>query len=71
MKRLSCSKCPSSLKADDTGTCVRVRFAAKLDGVDPEAYLWGVLDRIASGHSISRTMQLIRWNSLRALVLSL
>lgn len=60
MERLSCSK-RRAISKPMPQQCVR--FAAKLKGVDPEAYPWGVLDRIASGHPISRTVQLIPWNS--------
>ena len=35
---------------------------AKLNGLDPEAYIAAVLDRLAHGHSISRLDELLPWN---------
>lgn len=35
---------------------------AKLNGLDPEAYLADVLDRMAKGHPISRLAELLPWN---------
>jgi transposase len=36
--------------------------SAKLNGLDPEAYLAEVLDRMAKGHSINRLDELLPWN---------
>ena len=36
--------------------------SAKLNGLDPEAYLAGVIDRMAKGHSINRLDELLPWN---------
>jgi hypothetical protein len=36
--------------------------SAKLGGVDPEAYLADVIDRIAIGRPISRPAELLPWN---------
>jgi type II secretory pathway component PulL len=36
---------------------------AKLNGVNPEAYLCDTLARIAEGHSISRIDELMPWQS--------
>jgi transposase len=35
---------------------------AKLNGLDPEAYIAAVLDRLAGGHPISRIGELLPWN---------
>jgi hypothetical protein len=35
---------------------------AKLNGLDPEAYIATVLDRLARGHTISRLDELLPWN---------
>jgi transposase len=35
---------------------------AKLNGLDPEAYLADVIDRMAKGHSINRLDELLPWN---------
>lgn len=39
-----------------------VRESAKLNGLDPEAYLADVIDRMARGHAINRLDQLLPWN---------
>jgi transposase len=36
--------------------------SAKLNGLDPEAYLANVIDRMASGHLINRLAELLPWN---------
>ena len=35
---------------------------AKLNGLDPEAYITAVLDRMVHGHPISRLDELLPWN---------
>src|SRR5687768_2309903 len=35
---------------------------AKLNGLDPDAYIAAVLDRMAHGHPISRLDELLPWN---------
>ena len=35
---------------------------AKLNGLDPEAYIASVLDRLANGHPITRIDELLPWN---------
>ena len=42
--------------------------SAKLNGLDPEAYLAGVIDRMAKGHSINRIDELLPWNWQRSRV---
>jgi hypothetical protein len=39
-----------------------VAETAKLNGLDPEAYIASVLDRLARGHSASRLDELLPWN---------
>jgi hypothetical protein len=36
--------------------------SAKLNGLDPEAYLADVIDRMAKGHPINRLSDLLPWN---------
>jgi transposase len=36
--------------------------SAKLNGLDPEAYLTDVIDRMAKGHPINRLRELLPWN---------
>jgi transposase len=36
--------------------------SAKLNGLDPEAYLAEVIDRLARGHPINRLAELLHWN---------
>ncbi len=36
--------------------------SAKLNGLDPEAYLTDVIDRMAKGHPINRLSELLPWN---------
>jgi hypothetical protein len=36
--------------------------SAKLNGLDPEAYLADVVDRMARGHPINRLAELLPWN---------
>jgi transposase len=40
--------------------------SAKLNGLDPEAYLATVIDRMASGHPINRLGELLPWNWQRS-----
>lgn len=39
-----------------------VAETAKLNGLDPEAYIAAVLDRLARGHTIDRLDELLPWN---------
>ena len=36
--------------------------SAKLNGLDPEAYLADVIDHVAKGHPINRLGALLPWN---------
>jgi len=38
-----------------------IRQTAKLNGVNPQAYLTDTLSRIAAGHPISRISELMPW----------
>jgi transposase len=35
---------------------------AKLEGLDPQAYMADVIDRMAKGHPINRLGELLPWN---------
>jgi transposase len=35
---------------------------AKLNGLDPQAYMADVIDRMAKGHPINRLVELLPWN---------
>ena len=37
----------------------------KLNGLHPEAWLAGVIDRVANGHPINRRSELLPWNWTR------
>jgi transposase len=43
---------------------------AKLNGLDPEAYLASVLDRLARGHPNNRLKELLPWNFMPSLALA-
>jgi transposase len=43
---------------------------AKLNGLDPEAYLASVLDRLARGHPNTRLEELLPWNFMPSLALA-
>ena len=43
-------------------TIYTIAETAKLNGLDPEAYIAAVLDRLAHGHPISRLDELLPWN---------
>jgi hypothetical protein len=39
-----------------------VAETAKLNGLDPEAYIAAVIDRLCRGHTIDRLSELLPWN---------
>ncbi len=39
-----------------------VAETAKLNGLDPEAYIVAVIDRLCRGHTIDRIDELLPWN---------
>lgn len=47
---------------DRAATIYTIIESAKLNGLDPEAYLATVLDRLARGHPINRLDELLPWN---------
>jgi transposase len=47
---------------DRAATIYAIVETAKLNGLDPEAYLATVLDRLARGHPINRLEELLPWN---------
>ena len=45
-------------------TIYTIAETAKLNGLDPEAYIATILDRLARGHPISRLDELLPWKVL-------
>jgi len=52
----------SDTGGDRAAIIYTVAETAKLNGLDPEAYIAAVLDRLARGHTIDRIDQLLPWN---------
>jgi transposase len=52
----------SEAGGDRAATLYTVLESAKLNGLDPEAYLANVIDRMAKGHPINRLSELLPWN---------
>jgi transposase len=52
----------SDAGGDRAAILYTVLETAKLNGLDPEAYLADVIDRMASGHPINRLGELLAWN---------
>ena len=52
----------SDAGGDRAAIIYTVAETAKLNGLDPEAYITAVLDRLARGHTIDRLEQLLPWN---------
>jgi len=55
----------SEAGGDRAAILYSVLETAKLNGLDPEAYLADVIDRMAQGHSINRLAELLPWNWTR------
>ena len=52
----------SQAGGERAATLYTVLETAKLNGLDPEAYLATVLDRMARGHASNRLAELLPWN---------
>ena len=52
----------SEAGGERAATLYTVLQSAKLNGIDPEAYLADVIDRMARGHPINRLGELLPWN---------
>ena len=52
----------SEAGGDRAAILYTVLETAKLGGLDPEAYLADVIDRMAKGHPINRLCELLPWN---------
>ncbi|WBV43533.1 transposase domain-containing protein [Pseudoroseomonas cervicalis] len=52
----------SDTGGDRAAIIYTVAETAKLNGLDPEAYITAVLDRLARGHTIDRIDELLPWN---------
>src|SRR4028118_1352545 len=52
----------SDAGGDRAAIIYTVAETAKLNGLDPEAYITAVLDRLAHGHTISHLDELLPWN---------
>jgi transposase len=52
----------SEAGGERAATLYTVLESAKLKGLDPEAYLADVIDRLARGHPINRLAELLPWN---------
>ena len=50
-----------SQSCDDV-VCIDALSPANLNGLDPEAYLADVIDRMANGHPINRLAELLPWS---------
>jgi transposase len=56
----------SDAGGDRAAVIYTVLQSAKLNGLDPEAYLADVIDRMAKGHPIHRLSELLPWNWTKA-----
>jgi transposase len=52
----------SEIGGERAAVIYTVLESAKLNGLDPEAYLTKIIDRMAKGHPISRLNELLPWN---------
>ena len=53
---------PSDAGGERAAVIYTVLQSAKLNGLDPEAYLADVIDRMAKGHPINRLSELLPWH---------
>ncbi len=53
---------PSDAGGERAAVIYTVLQSAKLNGLNPEAYLTDVIDRLAKGHPINRLRELLPWN---------
>ena len=58
--------CGSDTGSDRAASIYTLVQTAKLNGVNPEAYLKGILTKIAAGHPINRINELTPWRMLPA-----
>ena len=58
--------CGSDIGGDRAASIYTLVQTAKLNGVNPEAYLKGILTNIAEGHPINRINELTPWRMLPA-----
>jgi transposase len=58
--------CGSDTGGDRAASIYTLVQTAKLNGVNPEAYLEGILTKIADGHPINRINELTPWRMLPA-----
>ena len=72
LKRTAAGICKRATSLNKGGERAAVIYtlieSAKLNGLDPEAYLADVIDRMAKGHSINRIDELLPWNWQRSRV---
>jgi transposase len=52
----------SEAGGERAATLYTVLESAKLNGLDPEAYLADIIDRLTRGHPINRLVELLPWN---------
>jgi hypothetical protein len=60
--RKNCLFLGSDAGGERAAVLYTVLETAKLNGLDPEAWLADVIDRMARGHPINRLSELLPWN---------